>query len=134
MNWVLAILALMGMFALRADDIRPDASGVPILTVFPLIENSSKVLSIDRDHPLLSVEEISDIYLKTDKRRVRLVLTADDARTFAKILGRFDGVGIAAGHDTAMISGYKGFDGSLTFDNPIARLPAPALSRQTRQQ
>jgi hypothetical protein len=51
---------------------------------------------------------------------VRLVLTAEDARALATILEKFDGVGITAGHDTAMISGYKGFNGSLTFDNPIA--------------
>jgi hypothetical protein len=115
-----AVLALACPAMLTADDIRPDSSGVPILQVFPLIENSSKVLSIDRDHPLLSVEEVSDIYLKNDKRRVRIVLTADDARTFTAILHKFDGVGLIAGKDTALITGYTGFDGSLTFDNPIA--------------
>jgi hypothetical protein len=117
---MLAVLALMWPAMLAADDIRPDASGVPIFQVFPLLENSSKVVSIDRDHPLLSVEEVSDIYLKGDKRRVRVVLTADDAKAFAKILLKFDGVGVIAGHDTALISGYKGFNGSLTFDDPIA--------------
>jgi len=120
MRRLLAVLALLCPAALAADTIRPDASGVPILVVFPLIENNSKVVSIDRDHPLLSVEELRDIYLKGDKRRVRIVLTADDARAMEKILARFDGVGITAGRDTAMISGFKGFDGSLTFDNPIA--------------
>jgi hypothetical protein len=117
---MLVALALMGPTLLAADDIRPDASGVPIFQVFPLIENSSKVLSVDRDHPLLSVETLSDIYLKNDKRRVRIVLTADDAKTFAAILHKFDGVGITAGHDTALITGYTGFNGSLTFDDPIA--------------
>ena len=117
---MLTVLALMCPALLAADDFRPDASGVPIFQVFPLIQNSSKVLSIDRDHPLLSVEEVSDIYLKGDKHRVRLVLPADDAKAFAQILLKFDGVGITAGHDTALISGYKGFNGSLTFDDPIA--------------
>jgi hypothetical protein len=117
---MLAALVLMCPAVLAADDYRPDSSGVPIFQVFPLLENSSKVLSIDRDHPLLSVEEVSDIYLKGDKRRVRVVLTADDAKAFAAILHRFDGVGLIAGKNTAMISGYTGFDGSLTFDDPIA--------------
>jgi hypothetical protein len=116
----LALLALLCPALLAADDIRPDASGVPILQVFPLMTNSSKSLSIDHAHLLLSVDALSDIYLKSDKRRVRIVLTADDAKAFAKILVKFDGVGITAGHDEAMISGYKGFNGSLTFDNPIA--------------
>ena len=116
--WLLA--AILAPSLLMADTIRPDASGVPIFQVFPLIENSSKVVSIDRDHPLLSVEELSDIYLKGDKHRVRIVLTADDATALGKILAKFDGVGITVGHDTAMISGYKGFNGSLTFNDPIA--------------
>ena len=120
MRPLLAVLALMCPAMLMADNIRPDASGLPIFQVFPLIENTSKVVSIDRDHPLLSVEELSDIYLKGDKHRVRIVLTADDAKAFAAILGKFDGVGITVGHDTAMISGYKGFNGSLTFSDPIA--------------
>ena len=120
MRPLLAVLALMCPAMLMADNIRPDASGLPIFQVFPLIENSSKVMSIDRDHPLLSVEELSDIYLKGDKHRVRIVLTTDDAKAFAAILGKFDGVGITVGHDTAMISGYKGFNGSLTFSDPIA--------------
>ena len=120
MRPLLAVLALMCPAMLMADNIRPDASGLPIFQVFPLIENTSKVVSIDRDHPLLSVEELSDIYLKGDKHRVRIVLTADDAKSFAAILGKFDGVGITVGHDTAMISGYKGFNGSLTFSDPIA--------------
>jgi hypothetical protein len=120
MRPLLAVLALSCPATLAVADYRPDASGVPILEVFPLLENSSKVVSIDRDHPLLSVEEVSDIYLKSDKRRVRVVLTAGDAKAFAAILHKFDGVGLIAGRDTAMISGYKGFDGSLTFDNPIA--------------
>jgi hypothetical protein len=120
MRPLLAVLALMCPAMLMADNIRPDASGLPIFQVFPLIENTSKVVSLDRDHPLLSVEELSDIYLKGDKHRVRIVLTADDAKAFAAILGKFDGVGITVGHDTAMISGYKGFNGSLTFSDPIA--------------
>ena len=120
MKRMLVVLALLCPALLAADDIRPDASGVPILQVFPLIENSSKILSVDRDHPLLSVESLSDIYLKNDRRRVRIVLTADDAKAFAAILRKFDGVGITAGHDTALITGYTGFNGSLTFDNPIA--------------
>jgi hypothetical protein len=120
MRRMLAVLALLCPAVLAADTIRPDASGLPIFQVFPLIENSSKVMSIDRDHPLLSVEELSDIYLKGDKHRVRIVLTADDSKAFAAILAKFDGVGITVGHDTAMISGYKGFNGSLTFSDPIA--------------
>ena len=120
MKWVSVALALMCPAMLMADNIRPDASGLPIFQVFPLIENTSKVVSIDRDHPLLSVEELSDIYLKGDKHRVRIVLTDDDAKAFAKILAKFDGVGITVGHDTAMISGFKGFNGSLTFSDPIA--------------
>jgi hypothetical protein len=115
---VLATLSLPALLA--ADDIRPDASGVPIFQVYPLVENSSNGISIDHAHPLLSVESLSDIYLKADKRRVRIVLTAQDAKAFEKILEKFDGVGITAGHDVAMISGYKGFNGSLTFDDPIA--------------
>ena len=117
---MLAVLVLACTAMLMADDIRPDSSGVPIFQVFPLIENSSKILSVDRDHPLLSVEELSDIYLKGDKRRVRIVLTADDAKTFAALLHKFDGVGLIAGKDTALITGYTGFNGSLTFDDPIA--------------
>ena len=120
MRSMLAVVALLWPALLAAGDYRPDSSGVPIFQVFPLLENSSKVISIDRDHPLLSVEEVSDIYLKNDKRRVRVVLTADDAKTFAAILRKFDGVGLIAGRNTAMISGYAGFDGSLTFDDPIA--------------
>jgi len=120
MTRALAIIAMLGPAVLMADDFRPDSSGVPIFTVFPLIENSSKVLSIDRDHPLLNVEEVSDFYLKGDKRRVRIVLTAEDAKAFAAILQKFDGVGLAAGKNVAMVSGFKGFNGSLTFDDPIA--------------
>jgi hypothetical protein len=120
MRQVLAFLAMLGPALLMADNIRPDSSGLPIFTVYPLMQNSSKILSLDRDHPLLSVEEISDIYLKGDKRRVRIVLTADDAKAFAAILLKFDGVGIAAGNNVAVVSGYKGFNGSLTFDDPIA--------------
>lgn len=120
MKGFLLLAAILAPSLLMADTIRPDASGVPIFQVFPLIENSSKVVSIDRDHPLLSVEELSDIYLKGDKHRVRIVLTADDAKALAAILAKFDGVGITVGHDTAMISGYKGFNGSLTFSDPIA--------------
>jgi hypothetical protein len=120
MRSALVLLALLGPAALMADELRPDSSGVPILQVYPLLENSSRVVSIDRDHPLLSVEEVSDLYLKNDKRRVRIVLTADDAKAFAAILRRFDGVGVVAGRNTALITGYTGFNGSLTFDNPIA--------------
>ena len=120
MRTLLALIALLCPAVLMADDLRPDASGVPIFQVFPLITNSSNSVSIDHDHPLLSVETLKDIYLKDDKRRVRVVLTEDDARAFARILEKFDGVGITAGHDVAMISGYKGFNGSLTFDDPIA--------------
>jgi hypothetical protein len=117
---MLAVLALLCPAVLAADNVRPDASGLPIFQVFPLIENTSKVVSIDRDHALLSVEELGDIYLKGDKHRVRIVLTADDSKAFAAILAKFDGVGIIVGHDSAMISGYKGFNGSLTFNDPIA--------------
>jgi hypothetical protein len=117
---LIALLALIGIAALRADDFRPDASGVPIIQVYPLITNSSNNVSIDHAHLLLSVDKVSDIFLKKDQRRVRLVLTAADARAFAAILRKFDGVGITAGDKVALISGYTGFNGSLTFDNPVA--------------
>ena len=120
MRRMLALLALLCPALLSADDIRPDESGVPIFQVFPLIQNSSKVLSIDHDHPLLSVESLGDIYLKGDKRRVRIVLNADDTRALAAILHKYDGVGVTAGKNVAVITGYTGFNGSLTFDDPIA--------------
>jgi hypothetical protein len=120
MRTALALFAILLPGLLRADDIRPDASGAPIFQVFPLIENSSNNVSIDHDHLLLSVDKVSDIFLKKDLRRVRLVLTADDSRALAAILNRFDGVGITAGDTVALISGHTGFNGSLTFDNPVA--------------
>jgi hypothetical protein len=120
MKMLLVLIVALCPAVLMADDLRPDNSGVPIFQVFPLITNSSNNVSIDHDHPLLSVEALKDIYLKNDKRRVRVVLTDDDARAFTRILEKFDGVGISAGHDVALVSGYKGFNGSLTFDNPVA--------------
>ena len=120
MKRILVLLALLGFAALRADDFRPDASGAPIFQVFPLIENPSNNVSLDHGHLLLSVDKVSDIFLKKDLRRVRVVLTTDDARAFASILDRFDAVGITAGDYVALISGHTGFNGSLTFDNPVA--------------
>lgn len=116
----LVLIALLCPAILAADDIRPDNSGVPILQVFPLIRNASQKISLDRDHPLLSVESVSSVFLKTDKRRIRIVLTDDDAKAFAAILGRSEAVGIAAGDEVALIKSGRGFDGSLTFDNPVA--------------
>jgi hypothetical protein len=117
---LLTLLTFLCPAMLAADDIRPDASGAPIFQVFPLIENSSNNVSLDHDHLLLSVDKVSDIFLKKDQRRVRIVLTADDTRALTAILNRFDGVGITAGDSVALISGHTGFNGSLTFDNPVA--------------
>ena len=116
---MLALFALAGPGMLAADDLRPDGSGVPLFQVYPLVRNASAKVSIDRDHPLLSVEAVSDFFLKNDKRRVRIVLTPEDAKAFADILQTHDAVGIAAGETTAMITG-KQFHGSLTFDDPVA--------------
>ena len=74
MRPLLAVLALMCPAMLMADNIRPDASGLPIFQVFPLIENTSKVVSLDRDHPLLSVENSAGLPLRpvrTDKGDAR---------------------------------------------------------------
>ena len=119
MRKALALLAMLCPAVLLADDLRPDASGVPLFQVFPLVRNASEQVSIDRGHPLLSVETVSDFFLKADKRRVRVVLTPDDAKAFAEILQNNEAVGIAAGDTTALITG-KVFHGSLTFDNPVA--------------
>jgi hypothetical protein len=103
-----------------ADDLRPDTSGVPLFQVFPLMRNAADQVSIDLDHPLLSVESVSDLFLKGDKRRVRLVLNADDAKTLADILRHYEAVGITAGRTTALIKSGRDFNGSLTFDDPVA--------------
>jgi hypothetical protein len=120
MKPLLVLLALLGPLALRADDLRPDSSGVPILQVFPLVRTASEQVAIDRDHPLLSIETVSDFFLKADRRRVRLVLTPDDAKAFASILQDHEAVAVAAGQTTALIKSGRGFNGSLTFDNPVA--------------
>ncbi len=119
MRRLLALIALLCPIALAADEIRPDASGAPIFQVYPLIENASEHLSLDHAHPLLSIESLSDIFLKSDKRRVRVVLTADDARAFAHILQNYEAVGITAGDAIALIKSGR-FNGSLTFDDPVA--------------
>jgi hypothetical protein len=115
-----ALIAILLPAVLAADDLRPDSSGVPLFQVFPLIRNASEQVSIDRDHPLLSVEAVRDFYLKNDKRRVRVVLTPDDAKAFTTILQTHEAVGITAGETTALIKSGTGFNGSLTFDNPVA--------------
>jgi len=120
MKPLLALLALLGPAVLLADDLRPDTSGVPLFHVFPLMRNASEQVSIDLDHPLLSVESVSDLFLKGDKRRVRIVLNADDAKALADILHHYEAVGITAGQTTALIKSGRDFNGSLTFDDPVA--------------
>ena len=115
-----SLLVILVPSLLRADELRPDASGVPIFQVFELVRNVSDEVSIDYQHPLLSVESVSDFFLKTDKRRVRVVLNPDDAKAFADILQNHEAVAITAGDAKAVIKSGKGFDGSLTFDNPVA--------------
>jgi hypothetical protein len=116
----LAFIAILLPAVLTADDLRPDGSGVPLFQVFPLIRNASAQVSIDHDHPLLSVETVSDFFLKNDKRRVRVVLTPIDAKAFTTILQTHEAVAITAGETTALIKSGTGFNGSLTFDDPVA--------------
>lgn len=120
MKTALALLALLCPALLAADEIRPDASGAPIFEVYPLIENASESVSLDHAHLLLSVNELRDIFLKADKRRVRVVLTPDDAKAFAALLHGHEAVGVTAGDAVALIKSGRGFDGSLTFDDPVA--------------
>jgi hypothetical protein len=114
-----ALLLMLAPALLQAGELRPDSSGAPIFRMFPLVHGASEQLIIDHQHPLLSVESVADFLLKADKRRVRVVLTPEDAMTMTSILQTYNAVGIIAGESTAVLSGTR-FDGSLTFDNPVA--------------
>jgi hypothetical protein len=125
---LLVAVLLGGAVAVHAD-LRPDSSGVPLFSVYALIkthaDNSTpgQVVhnwAIDRAHPLLAVESVADFYLKNDKRRVRVVLTPDDAKAFAALARQYDQLGLTAGDASALLTTGRGFDGSLTFDDPIA--------------
>jgi hypothetical protein len=119
MRRILALILILSPASLHADDLRPDSSGAPILRVFPLVRGASNQVMLDQGHPLLSIDAVSDFMLKTDKRRVRVVLTSDDAQALSRILRAYEAVGVIAGDSKAVISGSH-FDGSLTFDNPVA--------------
>ena len=119
MRALLALVVLLLPTRGWADDFRPDSSGAPIFRVFPLLRGASDQVILDHEHPLLSVEAVGEFLLKGDKRRVRVVLTTGDAQALTQILHSHEAVGLVAGGSTAIITGSH-FDGSLTFDDPVA--------------
>jgi hypothetical protein len=66
------------------------------------------------------VQSLSDFLLEDDKKSVRVVLNKKDSAVMAEAFRKYGVLGVTARNAATIIISGTPFDGSLTFDNPIA--------------
>ncbi|MEY2439431.1 MAG: hypothetical protein QOI34_816 [Verrucomicrobiota bacterium] len=98
MNKRLAMSLVMGTCLLSsgvgfAADIKPADTKTPLFRIFasaPKQGKDSHRVTLDNQHPLLTIWSVSDVQLARDHKGVRIKLVPADARKFAEIARKFD--------------------------------------------